>query len=520
MSEAMEFDPEGPWPPGRGAARSRPRRRALGSGVEPLPGEHPDQVSRSDPEDPRLPERFLPGSLSADGNQLVQDPGGNWPAMANPLLGTPAMGVPMAGTPVPGLPPAGSHRPAWSGTSTPSPGTPRAGLPLSQSGGNTPNYPPARPRARRPNRALGATPAAGLPDPAVLPPPSLPRGLPAGGIALPDHLGADPFLTSAYGERPAPRRPRSGARGGLPAEDWRIRRAPDDSPLDPEPRGRRAAAHLRDRNSRDRDDHVPDRDGTGEREGRPERARDRSGRADRSSRPSDRKKSPSVSNAAVGAVTEVLVVVSMALVLALVIKTFLLQAFFIPSESMENTLLVGDRVLVNKLVPGVMDLHRGDVIVFRDPGGWLTPEAPVDEGPVRNAIRSSLTFIGLLPQDSGEHLIKRVIGLPGDVVACCDAQGKITVNGAAIEEPYLFPGNAPSTLDFSVKVPENRLWVMGDHRAVSEDSRYHPTLQQGTISLDDVVGKAFVIVWPLGRAGSVASAGAVSDGVPDAKSPS
>jgi signal peptidase I len=516
VSEATEFDPEGPWPPGRGASRSRPRRRALGSGAEPLPGE---QLSRGDPEDPRLSEHFLPGSLSAGGAQLVRDPGGNWPATVNPLLGTPAMGVPMAGPSVPGLPPAGSHRPAWSGTSTQSPGTPRAGLPLPQPGGNTPNYPPARPRARRPNRALGATPAAGLPDPAALPPPSLPRGLPAGGIALPDHLRADPSLTSAYGERSEPRRSRSGVRDGLPAEDWRIRRAPDHSPLDPEPRGRRAAAHLRDRNSRDKDDHPLDHDGAVEREG-PERARDRSGRADKSSRPLDRKKPPSASNAAVGAVTEVLVVVSMALVLALVIKTFLLQAFFIPSESMENTLLVGDRVLVNKLVPGVMDLHRGDVIVFRDPGGWLTPEAPVDEGPVRNAIRSSLTFIGLLPQDSGEHLIKRVIGLPEDVVACCDAQGKITVNGAAIEEPYLFPGNAPSTLDFSVKVPENRLWVMGDHRAVSEDSRYHPTLQQGTISMDDVVGKAFVIVWPMGRAGSVASAGAAFDNSPDSKSPS
>jgi signal peptidase I len=210
---------------------------------------------------------------------------------------------------------------------------------------------------------------------------------------------------------------------------------------------------------------------------------------------------------AVGAVTEVVVVVVLALVLALIIKTFLVQAFFIPSESMENTLLTGDRVLVSKLTPGMFDLHHGDIVVFKDPGGWLPPTAPVDEGPLRNGVRNTLTFVGLLPQDSGEHLIKRVIGLPGDHVQCCDAKGRLMVNGVPIDETYLFPGNTPSDKTFDVTVPAGNLWVMGDHRGVSEDSRWHLNLNNGMVPVKDVVGKAFVVVWPLGRASTL--------GVPD-----
>jgi signal peptidase I len=197
------------------------------------------------------------------------------------------------------------------------------------------------------------------------------------------------------------------------------------------------------------------------------------------------------------------VVVVLALTLALIIKTFLVQAFFIPSGSMESSLLTGDRVLVSHLTPNVFTLRRGDVIVFEDPGGWLTPASPPDEGPLRNGIREGLTFVGLLPEDSGEHLIKRVIGLPGDHVMCCDAQGRVVVNGVAIDEPYVFQGDVPSDKSFDVKVPIGMLWVMGDHRSVSEDSRYHPTLNNGMVPITDVVGKAFVIVWPLDRAATV-----------------
>ena len=201
-----------------------------------------------------------------------------------------------------------------------------------------------------------------------------------------------------------------------------------------------------------------------------------------------------------GLLRETVTVVVIALGLSLLIKTFLVQAFYIPSESMENTLLIGDRVLVSKLTPGPFDLERGDVVVFSDPGDWLTLPPEPDDGPLREGFRDVLTFVGLLPADSGDHLIKRVVGLPGDKVACCDDEGHLTVNGKAVEEPYLFPGNAPSDDDFSVTVPEGRLWVMGDHREVSQDSRYHRELADGTVPIDDVVGRAFVVVWPFDRA--------------------
>ncbi len=216
----------------------------------------------------------------------------------------------------------------------------------------------------------------------------------------------------------------------------------------------------------------------------------------------------------IGATAEVVVVVGLALILALVVKTFLVQAFYIPSESMETTLLVGDRVLVSKLTPSPFALHRGDVVVFQDPGGWLDPESEPRDDAVRHAVRSTLTFVGLLPQDSGEHLIKRVIGLPGDKVACCDAQGRLTVDGVPVDERYLRQEIAPSTTRFSATVPAGRLWVMGDNRPFSEDSRYHPDLAGGTVPVSDVVGRAFGVVWPFTRAGGVTGAGATFDDVP------
>ena len=200
-------------------------------------------------------------------------------------------------------------------------------------------------------------------------------------------------------------------------------------------------------------------------------------------------------------VREVGLVLVIALGLSLLIKTFLVQAFFIPSQSMENTLLVGDRVLVSKLTPGPFDLKRGDIVVFADSGKWLTPTLEAPENPITHGLKAGLTFVGLLPAESDEHLIKRIIGLPGDKVACCDAQGRMTVNGKAIDEPYLFPGTEKaSSIDFSVTVPPGRLWVMGDNRDDSGDSRLHQQAPGGgTIPESDVVGKAFVRVWPLSR---------------------
>jgi signal peptidase I len=227
-----------------------------------------------------------------------------------------------------------------------------------------------------------------------------------------------------------------------------------------------------------------------------------------------RKKSRTALGSALGAVAEIAIVLTMALALSLVIKTFLVQAFFIPSQSMQDTLLIGDRVLVSKLTPGPFDVHRGDVVVFKDPGGWLPPRVVPEAGPVRKVVTDVLTFVGLLPQDSGEHLIKRVIGLPGDTVVCCDAAGKLKVNGVSITEPYLRPGNVPSTSPFEVKVREGQLWVMGDNRSESADSRMHRDINDGQVPLADVVGKAFVIVWPFGRFQGVSDPPDVFAGVP------
>jgi len=192
-------------------------------------------------------------------------------------------------------------------------------------------------------------------------------------------------------------------------------------------------------------------------------------------------------------------IVITALVISVLIKTFLVQAFYIPSGSMENTLLVNDRVLVNKLTDKSDEVHRGDVVVFGDPGGWLNgPTETNGSGPAA-WIRDALVFVGLAPAVGEEDLIKRVIGVGGDEVACCD-QGRLTVNGVPLDEPYLFPEDDPSLEEFSVTVPKDQLWVMGDHRAVSEDSRAHREQPgKGFVPIDDVVGRAFTIVWPLDR---------------------
>lgn len=206
---------------------------------------------------------------------------------------------------------------------------------------------------------------------------------------------------------------------------------------------------------------------------------------------------------------EVVVTVVVALAIAVLVKTFLVQPFFIPSESMEETLLVGDRVLVSKLEPGPGTLERGDVVVFVDPGGWLPPR--VEEPGV---VARTLTFVGLLPANSGEHLIKRVIGLPGDTVECCDDEGRLTVNGVAVDEPYLYPGDVPSTIEFGVEVPEGRVWVQGDHRSVSEDSRYQlGNPGGGMVPLENVVGRAVLVMWPFDRFATLPTPEAVFDEV-------
>ncbi|MET9762046.1 signal peptidase I [Streptomyces sp. NPDC006372] len=205
-----------------------------------------------------------------------------------------------------------------------------------------------------------------------------------------------------------------------------------------------------------------------------------------------------------GAVKEIPLLVGVAVLIALVLKTFLVQAFVIPSGSMEQTIQIGDRVLVDKFTPWFGSKpQRGDVVVFKDPGGWLQDEqttTPKDDPVVIKQVKEGLTFIGLLPSDNEKDLIKRVVGVGGDRVKCCDGQGRVTVNGIPLNEDYLYPGAAPSDTPFEITVPQGRLWVMGDHRNNSADSRAHQdTDYGGTVSEDEVVGRAMVIAWPFGH---------------------
>ncbi|MFE7628209.1 signal peptidase I [Streptomyces sp. NPDC057509] len=220
------------------------------------------------------------------------------------------------------------------------------------------------------------------------------------------------------------------------------------------------------------------------------------------------------------AVREIPLLITVALLIALFLKTFLVQAFVIPSGSMEQTIRIGDRVLVDKLTPWFGSKpQRGDVVVFRNPPDWPPPNpTSSEESPVVvKQVKEALTFIGLLPSGDEQDLIKRVVAVGGDTVKCCARDGRLTVNGVAIDEPYVFPGDSPSTIKFEVKVPAGRLFVMGDHRSNSADSRFHlDKAADGTIAEEAVVGRAKWIVWPFGHWSGLAERSAFA-GVPDAR---
>ena len=197
---------------------------------------------------------------------------------------------------------------------------------------------------------------------------------------------------------------------------------------------------------------------------------------------------------------ELPVLIVVALLLTLVIKTYVIQAFYIPSGSMQNTLGIGDRVLVNKVVYDIRNIHRGDIVVFSGDGSWNPTTPPASSNFIAKFGESVASMFGFA-RDQNDY-VKRVIGLPGDHVACCDTQGQVTVNGIPLnEKSYLFPGNSPSENRFSVTVPANSLWVMGDHRDVSWDSRGHRYGYPGGGSIPEsaVVGRAFIVIWPVSK---------------------
>ena len=201
---------------------------------------------------------------------------------------------------------------------------------------------------------------------------------------------------------------------------------------------------------------------------------------------------------------ELPILVILALLVSLLIKSFLVQFFYIPSGSMENTLQIRDRVAVNR-IPFIGDnVSRGDVIVFRDPAGWL-PEASSDSGNrVTNVIREGLVIVGVVPNPAKQYLVKRVIGVAGDKVVAKDEV--LTINGKPTNEPYIFSGNTPSDTDFNITVPEGKVWVMGDHRGASADSRFHQDdVNNGMVPVEKITGRVVATIWPFERIGFISS---------------
>src|SRR3984885_1292819 len=195
---------------------------------------------------------------------------------------------------------------------------------------------------------------------------------------------------------------------------------------------------------------------------------------------------------------DLVVIVVAALALTVLLKAFVVQVFSIPSGSMENTLLPGDRILVSKIVYKFRPIARGDIVVFSGAGSWDAPNPPASNW-FAGAWDDAVNLIGIAGPDT--DYVKRVIGVPGDHVVCCNAQGKVTVNGVPLSESsYIFPGNAPSLVRFNITVPAGRLWVMGDNRGDSDDSRYREADPGGgAIPESAVVGRAFLIIWPFSR---------------------
>ena len=208
------------------------------------------------------------------------------------------------------------------------------------------------------------------------------------------------------------------------------------------------------------------------------------------------------------ALKEYTLIILYAVLIAFLLKTFVVRGFYIPSSSMEDTLQINDRVFVNVAGGLFTEAERGDIVVFKDTQGWM----PVSTS--SNPVRDALAFVGVMPDSSSNYLVKRVIGVGGDHIVGT-ADGRITVNGVEIDETYLKPGVSPTELPFDVIVPQKSYFVMGDNRSNSADSRYH--IQTGTefINDADVVGEVFVVAWPLSSFTFIGGASDVFADVPD-----
>lgn len=206
--------------------------------------------------------------------------------------------------------------------------------------------------------------------------------------------------------------------------------------------------------------------------------------------------SESTSTTAGGAVwrffKEVVIILVVALGLSFLVRTFIVQAFYVPSQSMEDTLMPNDRILASKLNTRFGGVKRGEIVVFRDPGNWLDEVQKTSPG----GLTGALEWIGLLPSNTGDDLVKRVIAIGGDHVRCCSTDGRIVLNGVPLDEPYVKPGSTSDDVRFDVDVPQDRIFVMGDNRNQSADSRYHLNDQQGTVPVGNVVGRVVLTVWP------------------------
>lgn len=193
---------------------------------------------------------------------------------------------------------------------------------------------------------------------------------------------------------------------------------------------------------------------------------------------------------------ETAIIVVSALVLSALVRAFLIQAFYVPSASMEETLLPNDRIIAAKITTRISGVERGEIVVFRDPGGWLPTPEPAAPG-ARSYLRTALTFIGLIPSDSGQDLVKRAIAISGDRVACCDEQGHIVLNGVPLVESYV---NGPTDqVRFDIVVPAASMFMMGDNRGNSRDSRYHLDVNNGSVPQSAAVGRSVLTVWPFDR---------------------